>query len=175
YFTGDATVQEQTAAQKALETAMRLQPELAEVQMAHAWYQYWVTRDFEAARVSFEKVYSNLPNNADVVEALGTINAQLGRWQDSSTYFNVAIGLNPRNRGLRVEATWVPIARRDFDAARKSFDEALQIWPDDTIFIALEAWLYQSLGELDEADRLLVKLHGDEDFPTVSTTCRQAI
>ena len=39
------------------------------------------------------------------------------------------------------------------------YDEALNIWPDDAILLAGKARLYQALGDLDQADELLRKLH----------------
>ena len=66
-------------------------------------------------------------------------------------------------------------ATRDYPAALRSYDEALKIWPDDANLIAGKAEVYQALGELDQADALLERLH-----PTVEsddgwgTICYQA-
>src|SRR5207253_10979118 len=46
-----------------------------------------------------------------------------------------------------------------FSAAMKYYDEALNIWPGDLVLIADKTELYQALGELDQADALLAKLH----------------
>jgi tetratricopeptide (TPR) repeat protein len=64
---------------------------------------------------------------------------------------------------------------RDYSAALRSYDEALKIWPDDAYIITEKADLFQCLGELDQADALLARLH-----PTVErdtgwrTICFQA-
>src|SRR5439155_20477025 len=55
YFGVEAKPSERAAAQKALETAVRLRPDLPEVQLAQAVYQYWVLGDYEGARPSFER------------------------------------------------------------------------------------------------------------------------
>jgi hypothetical protein len=39
------------------------------------------------------------------------------------------------------------------------YDEALKIWPDDPVLLASKADLCQALGELDQADALLAKIH----------------
>jgi TolB-like protein len=48
---------------------------------------------------------------------------------------------------------------RDFPAALRTIDQALAIWPDDTSLIASKASVYQALGDLDQADTLLSRLH----------------
>ena len=67
-------------------------------------------------------------------------------------------------------------ATRDISAALKYYDEALKIWPDDPVLIADKADLYQALGELDQADALLAKLHPTkEEFARLSGIAYQAI
>src|SRR6266480_3003566 len=61
------------AAQKSLETAMRLRPNLPEVQLAQAFYQYFVLRDYEGARPSFERLLTKLPNDTDIPSTLAII------------------------------------------------------------------------------------------------------
>ena len=87
------------------------------------------------------------------------ITLRQGRWDESRAYVDRAIELNPRDRELRHEAAWVRPATRDFAGALRCYDEALSIWPEDPYLIAGKASVYQSLGELDQADALLQKLH----------------
>jgi TolB-like protein/class 3 adenylate cyclase len=161
YF--DATGNERLAAQKSFETALRLQPDLPEAQLAQAYYQYWVLHDYEAARRNFEQLRTKLPNSADIPEALGLISRRQGRWDESRIFTDEAIALNPRDRLLWVEAAWVRHATRDFAAALTYYDQALNIWPDAVLAIAGKAAVYQSLGELDRADELLQGLHPTAD------------
>ena len=88
-----------------------------------------------------------------------TVTLTQGRWDESRAYVDRAIELNPRERGLRVQSTWVREATRDFAGALRRYDEALIIWPEDPYLIAGKTSIYQSLGELDQADALLQKLH----------------
>ena len=46
----DATEGRRAAAAQALTQALRLKPDLAEVLLADAYYEYWVKRDYEGAR-----------------------------------------------------------------------------------------------------------------------------
>ncbi len=162
-------------AQTSLETALRLRPDLPEVQLAQAVYQYWVLRDYEGARPSFERLLTKLPNDTDIPQTLVVIALKQGRWDESRAYVDRAIELNPRERWLRIQAADVRATTRDFAGALRYYDEALSIWPDEPYLIAGKASVYQSLGELDQADALLKNLH-----PTVKndagldTICYQA-
>ena len=66
-------------------------------------------------------------------------------------------------------------ATRDFAAALRYYDEALSIWPDKPYLIAGKASVYQSLGELDQADPLLQKLHPTAKNATPGSTWKFTI
>ena len=159
YFGVEAKPSRQAAAQKSLEAAVRLRPDLPEVQLAQALYQYWVLRDYEGARPNFERLLTELPNDTDIPQTLVLITLTQGRWGESRAYVEKAIELNPRERWLRLQAAYVRETARDFAAALRYYDEALRIWPDEASLIAGKASIYQSLGQLDQADLLLQKLH----------------
>jgi TolB-like protein/Flp pilus assembly protein TadD len=177
YFKGERAEARRIAARKAVETAVRLQPDLAEAQMARGYYEYWVMADYGAARRTFEQVQSRWPNNADIVEALGLIAFRQGRWKEAREYFDAAIALNPRDQFLRINAFYARAHVRDFPQAIRTIDQALVIWPDDADLIALKASAYQALGQLDQADALLSRLRPKAgDFRDVEgTICDQAM
>jgi tetratricopeptide (TPR) repeat protein len=158
-FTYNAAPARRAAAQQSLETALRLQPDLSEVQLAQAFYQLWVLRDYNRAREGFQSLRQKLPNSPDIPEGLYIISANQGQWEECRAHTEESIALSPRDRLLRLEAAWVRRATRNHAASLKYYDDALKIWPDDPVLIADKADLYQSLGELDQADALLAKLH----------------
>jgi TolB-like protein/class 3 adenylate cyclase/Tfp pilus assembly protein PilF len=169
-----ATADRRAAAQASLDNALKLKSDLPEVQLAQAFYQYWVSRDYDGARHSFERLRTSLSNSADVLEGLGFANTALGQWDEGLAFFDQAVALNPRDRITRWYAAWTRAAMRDFPAALRSYDEALTIWPDNQNLIDGKATVYQALGKLDEADALLEKLHPTtESFP--DSICAQAI
>jgi TolB-like protein/Tfp pilus assembly protein PilF len=169
-----ATADRRAASQASLNNALKLKSDLPEVQLAQAFYQYWVSRDYEGARHSFERLRTSLSNSPDVLEGLGFTNIALGRWSEGLVFFDQAVALNPRDRIMRWYAAWIRAAMRDFPTALRSYDEALTIWPDNQNLIDGKATVYQALGKLDEADPLLEKLHPTtESFP--DSICAQAI
>jgi TolB-like protein/Tfp pilus assembly protein PilF len=159
YFLGvDQTEAARAAARKALEMALRLQPELADAQMAKGCYEYWVVGDYDAARRTLEELRSRWPNNADLVETLGYIALRQGRWKEGQEYIDNAIVLDPRHPFLRIQAASARVFVRDFPGALRTIDQALAIWPDDADLIGLKAIVYQAQGQLDQADALLSDL-----------------
>jgi TolB-like protein len=164
FFSAEATPTHRAAAEKALAEAMRLQPQLAETQLARAYFQYWVQHDKRSARDILLQLRAIWPNNAEIFEALGYISARLGDWPGSLNYFAQALALSPRNHFLRFGLVDMQIATRDFAPALKMLDEALQIWPNDVEFLGLKAGVFQSLGRLDDAQSIVNGLKpGDQD------------
>jgi serine/threonine-protein kinase len=174
----DRTETGRIATRKAAETAIRLQPDLAEAQMAKGFYEYWVMDDYDAARRTFEQVQSRWPNNADILEPLGLIAFRQGRWKEAREYFDAAIALSPRDRFLRWNAFLRELMCVIFRQHSEQLTRALAIWPDDPSLIADKVSIYQALGELDQAGALLSRLRpkpGDADTGAVEAICDQAM
>jgi tetratricopeptide (TPR) repeat protein len=77
---------------------------------------------------------------------------------------------------MRADAAWIREVTRDWAAALRTYDEALNIWPDDINLVAGKAGVYQKLGELDRAQALLERLRPKaEDNWAISVICDQAI
>jgi TolB-like protein/Tfp pilus assembly protein PilF len=176
FWNDDVTPARREAAHTALETALRLQPNLPEVHLAQAYYQYWIVRDYEGARIIFERLRKNFPNSAEIVETLGYIARRQGRWNESRNYIDAAVALNPRYLYLRWQAAGVCEEMRNFSSALQRYNEALNIWPDDANLLAGKATVYQCLGQLDKADETLQGLHARaEESRAVRTIYYQAI
>jgi tetratricopeptide (TPR) repeat protein len=156
FFSGhDATDARRTAARSALDTALHLQPDLAEVQLAQGYYQYWVERDYDGAARRFAELHGKWPNNADVLVPLGLIARRQGHWDQARSYLDQAVTLDPMSPDTRLNAADVFVWTRDFPAALRTLDEALNLWPDNLTFIADKALVCHQLGDLDRAEAVL--------------------
>jgi adenylate cyclase len=179
YFNrSDATEGRRAAAKEALDQALRRKPDLAEVLLADAYFEYWVKRDYEGARSRFETLSAKWPNNADVLTALASITRRQGHWDESKTYFERAVTIDPLRPGRRVKAAEAHFATRDFDGALRQLDASLQYWPeapDNLPFIAKKAMIYQAQGRLDDADALLRGMDPQPDGDLVEPIVIQAL
>ena len=160
YFNrGDATAARRDAAKEALEHAQKLQPNSPETLLFVGYYQYWVLRDYELAKTTFEHVSKMLPGNGEVSYALGAVARREGLWEESVAYWDRGLALDPRNTALLIEVAWTYAALRQFPTALKLYDRALDILPDELSLMALKASIYQAQGNLQEAAKLLAQVN----------------
>ena len=155
HFNTDGTPARREAARKALDEALRLRPNAPEVALAQAYYQYWVERDFDGARMRFEHVRAQQPNNVEAVAALSYIARRQGRWNEGIDYGEQVIKLDPRSIRAWLTQAQSQCAMRDCTEALRNADAALNISPDATAAIAVKARILQALGKLDQAGDVL--------------------
>src|SRR5881227_2401408 len=160
YFNrNDTTAARRDSAKVALENAQKLQPSSPETLLFVAYYQYWVQRDYELAKTTFERVSKMLPGSGEVSYALGAVARREGLWDESVAYWERGLALDPLNTALLTEVAWTYAALRQFPAALKLYDRALDILPNELSLMALKASIYQAEGNLQEAAKLLVQVN----------------
>ncbi len=161
YFTGtDPTAARRDAAKSALENAQRLEPNSSETQLALGYYQFWVLRDYQLAKTTFKRVQKMLPGSSDVLYGLGLVTRRQGHWDQSVAYSEQALALDPRNVELVDETASTYVMLRQFPAALKLYDRALDIVPNDPDLMASKAGIYQAEGNLEQAAKFLPEING---------------
>jgi TolB-like protein/Tfp pilus assembly protein PilF len=160
----DTTPARKEAARVAAETATKLRSDAPATVLANAFYRYHVLRDYEGARLLFEKVRQEMPNNRDAVRALALVARMEGRWSDALRLFEQAAQLNPRDADLLSEWSWTLGITRQLPAAIQLIDRALSIRPDDPELLANKATIYQTEGNLPAAAAVLTKV-GSASWP----------
>jgi TolB-like protein/Tfp pilus assembly protein PilF len=159
YFWGvDATPAGRDAAKSALDNAQKLQPNSPETLLALGYYQFLVLRDYVLAKTTFGIVRKTLPGSSEVPRALGFIARREGHWDESIAYQEQAVVLDPRNAKLLHDAAFTYTVLRQFTAALKLYDRALDIIPNDPDLLALKAGIYQAEGNLEQAAKILPEI-----------------
>ena len=143
------------AAKSALENAQRLEPNSPETLLALGYYQYRVLGDFGAAKTTFGRVSKLLPASSEAPYALGRVLRLEGHDDQSIPYFEQALTLDPGNVELIKAAAFTYAILKQFPAALKLYDRALDIKPNDPELMAYKASIYQAQGKLQEAARFL--------------------
>jgi TolB-like protein/regulator of sirC expression with transglutaminase-like and TPR domain len=161
YFSGGDTIPaaRRDAAKRALENAQKLEPNSPETLLALGYYQYLVLRDFGLAKTTFERVSKVLPSSSEVPYALAVVARREGHWDQSVAYWEQALALDPRNVELLMLAAETYSMLRQFPAALKLCDRALDITPNDADLMATKASIYQAQGNLEEAARFLSEIN----------------
>ncbi|PYK15400.1 MAG: hypothetical protein DME55_13725 [Verrucomicrobia bacterium] len=152
------TVALREEAQKAAETALTLQPNLAEAILAKGYYHYACLREYDTAVRYFEQARQLMPNSSQIPEALAFVARRRGQWDKSELYFKEAERLDPRNTSLLAQRALLYVALRRFPEALKTADRILEITPDDVDTLSLKAAIAQAQGDLPRASALLAPL-----------------
>jgi len=150
------------AVRHAADTAIQLQPRLAESLVARGAYLYRVERDFPAAREVYSQALAQEPGNVNILSELFFLERRMGLWDKSIAHYREAIAREPGNVSIRVQGACEIFPRlRRFDEARALLEQALKIAPDDTTSRACLAQVEMQLGRLDAAQGWLERVPAD--------------
>src|SRR5436190_7799682 len=155
----DTTAARRDATKNALENAQKLQPNSAETQLALGYYQFQVLRDDGLAKTTFKELSKMLPGRSEVPYALGLVTQRERDRDESVAHFEQALTLDPRNAEILIDAARNYAMVRQFQAALKLYDRALDIIPNDPYLTATKPRIYQAQGNLKEAAKMLVEVN----------------
>ncbi|HTI97015.1 MAG TPA: tetratricopeptide repeat protein [Rudaea sp.] len=176
YLNGvDAARSTPEAVRRATDTAMSLQPQLAESLLAQGAYLYRVKRDYPAALDVYRRALAQQPGDIDIIAELFFIERRMGRWNDAIAHYRDAIARDPRNVSIRVQgAVEIFLRLRRFDETRALLEGALKIAPDDTAAPAGLAQVEMQLGHLDAAQAWLARIPGDR-YESIEAEARMRV
>ncbi len=129
-------------ARAALDSAMRLGPDLPETHMARGYFYYWGSLDYENALREFETALRIQPSNSELLQAMGYVERRRGRWEESLARLVEALRYDPRSglRSFDVGDNYFSL--RLFGEADRYLDRAMILspdWPNPYIY---RAWLH---------------------------------
>src|SRR6266516_583867 len=150
---------------QAADTALDLQPDLAEALYAKGWYHYGCLKDYDTAVRYFQRARQLQPNNSQIPEALAYVARRRGEWDRSEAYFNEAERIDPRNVTLLTQHAFSYIFLGRFPEARRKLDQVLDITPNDVDTLAEKALTAQADGDLTRAATLLNPLRPTASAP----------
>jgi TolB-like protein/Flp pilus assembly protein TadD len=127
--THDASPEHRAKARSLAERALELKPDLPEAHLALGFSYYYGDNNYEAALREFEIAQRGLPNESEVYLAIGAIQRRQGKWADSTANLEKAANLNPKDTWPLQNLAMNYQMLRNFDAANKTVDRALQINP----------------------------------------------
>src|SRR5437764_5777008 len=153
------------AAKSALEKAQRLEPNSPETLLALGYYEFWVLDDYGLAKTTFTELSKLLPGNSEIPAALGHVTQHGGHLDESIAYFEQGLALDPRNMDLLVTAAATYAMLRQFPAAIRLYDRALDVIPNDPELTAFKATMYQAGGNLQESAKLLIDVNEQTTSP----------
>ena len=164
--THDASSDHRGKARTLAERALQLQPDLPEAHLALGFSYYYGDNNYEAALKEFEIAQRALPNESEVYLAIGAIQRRQGKWAESTANLEKAVSLNPKDSWPLQNLAFNYQMLRNFDAANKTIDRALQIDPKGISLWTIKAKLaIGEKGDLSVGEKLLEKA---KSFPMSS-------
>jgi TolB-like protein/Tfp pilus assembly protein PilF len=164
--THEGTREHRDRARSLAERALQLQPDLPEAHLALGFSYYYGDNNYDAALKEFEIAQRGLPNESEVYLAIGAIQRRQGKWAESTANLEKAASLNPKDAWPLQNLAYNYQMVRNFDAANKTIDRALQIDPHAIGLLTIKAKLaFIEKGDLSAGEKLLEKA---KSFPMSS-------
>jgi TolB-like protein/Flp pilus assembly protein TadD len=134
WFGFDKTRARLAKAKSAVDTALRLHPELGDAHLALAYHYYYGYRDYGRAHTELAIALRATPNDAEVWDGMGAVNRREGHWEDAVANFERARQLDPHNAAViwNLAETYLSLCR--FEEAEKTFDQGLTNNPQARLF-----------------------------------------
>jgi TolB-like protein len=156
YWNGsDPTPARLAAAKNALDRAVTLDPNLPETHLAVGYYRYYGLRDFTGALSEFQVVEKSLPNNVDVLRAIGWIQRRLAHWDEAIAAQRRAFELDPRSVDSAIILINSYIAKRRFSDAIAICDHILAVEPSNLDGLSLKMYCLWATGDVEATDQLV--------------------
>ncbi|MGH7580257.1 MAG: TPR end-of-group domain-containing protein, partial [Gemmatimonadales bacterium] len=132
---GERTGGRLALARAAADSALKLQPRLAEAHLAQGQIHYWGELDYEAALREFRTAHAADPGNGDLAWARGLVERRLGQWDQAIADLRRASELDPRSVVKQLDLFEVHLRRRNYSEAEKYLTRALELEPDSPAYI----------------------------------------
>jgi tetratricopeptide (TPR) repeat protein/predicted Ser/Thr protein kinase len=158
------------AAKDSLARALALDPDLPETHLALGYYRYHGSHDYTGALAEFRQAERALPNSADVIIALATLQRRLGHWDEAIAEQRRAVELDPRNfhASFNLAATYMMLRR--FPEALAEADRVLAWHPTNIGALSTKAEVFLATGDLQAAEALLLT-NPQVDPPFLRAVC----
>jgi TolB-like protein/Flp pilus assembly protein TadD len=132
YFQGhDHTPARLEQANKAVQAALRIQPNSGEAHLAFAYHYYAGFRNYSRAREELAIARRTLPNNAELFFRTGVFDYRQGLWDEATGNLERAIELDPRNLQYVTQMALCYQPQRRYLDETRMWERALGIVPGD--------------------------------------------
>ncbi|HJW38321.1 MAG TPA: tetratricopeptide repeat protein [Candidatus Udaeobacter sp.] len=113
----EPTETRRTKARTEAETALRLEPNLAEGHFALGQCIYWMDKDYDRALEQFEIASRLSPSNADTRRLIAAIERRQGKWQEALEAYERVAKLDPQNPSTARELMYTNSSMRRWPEA----------------------------------------------------------
>jgi len=122
-----------TKARAEAETALRLQPNLAEGYFALGQCIYWMDKDYDKALEQFEIASRLSPSNADTRRLIAAIERRQGKWQEALGAYERVAKLDPQNPSTARELMYTNSSMRRWPEAARWAEQMRALAPTSLV------------------------------------------
>jgi TolB-like protein len=115
----EPTEEWKSKARREADTAVQLQPNLAEAHLALGQCIYWIDSDFPHALQEFQIVLKFSPNNAEVRSLMAAITRRQGKWEEGLNAYEEAQKLDPQNANIVRNLLFTAMGMRRWEEASR--------------------------------------------------------
>lgn len=154
YMRYDVSDSRRSLADRAAHTAIRLDPQSAEVRLALGYYYLWAYRNRSRALEEWAIAEKEIPNHVDILIARQIANEPLGLWEESIRITKRAFELSPRNAYLPNRLALFHLVTRKYEQANAYADRAIALEPDAIwpyLYKALIRWSWKGADDVSRA------------------------
>ncbi|MCU1347366.1 MAG: protein kinase, partial [Acidobacteria bacterium] len=162
-------------ARASVDSAIALDPELPLAHVALGYYWYWGHRDYERASAELALAWKGMPNNAEILEAIGFVRRRKGDFEQALEDLTSAQRLDPQNRRLLLDLGQTYLSLRRFDEAAATYDHAIALAPADPLAYAGRAETEWMKGSAERAKPFATKLQSSDEEAATGMRFRQAL
>ena len=146
-------------AKSAIDSALRLAPDLPEAHLALGLYRYWGKRDYDGALSEFEAVQRALPSSAEAFNFMGNIKRRQGEFKEAAEDYQLSSELDPRAHQTLFNRAEVLLYLRRFDESERLVNRVIEFAPDFIDGPLLKATLQiHKSGDIGAARSILADL-----------------
>jgi TolB-like protein/Tfp pilus assembly protein PilF len=135
----------------AIDAALKLDPNLAEMHGARAWLYSDRDLNWAAAEVELQQALGMEPENPYVQRDAGLLACTLGRWDEGMRYLRVALSHDPFNPAVHTNPAGCLLRAGRYVEAEEQARRALAISPTDEVGLTFLGTVLLARGELPAA------------------------
>ncbi len=171
----ERTPARRTKARSLVQRAVQLQPELPETHLALGFASYYVDNDYDTAAKEFAIAQRGLPNEAESYLDLGAIQRRQGKWSESTANLERATTLSPKDVWMFVNLAENYEMLRDFPAANRTIERALDVDPKSPAAWETKAKLgIEEKGDFAPAEKALTAVNALPKTPELQARLTSA-
>lgn len=126
----DHTTERLNKAKKAIDHALRLDPNLSEVHAALGYYHYWGFLDYENALKEMAIAQRSRPNDSRLMLGIAAVQRRQGKMELAAETMRKATELDPRSSELAFNTAETYTLLRRYDESLKFIDRVISLAPD---------------------------------------------